>query len=369
MVSIVTSSVVQFVSVLLLTTGALCAQTGENVLLVVNQNDAVSREIGEYYRVRRRVPVKNVCSIAATRDEEISWRVYQQQIEEPIGDCLKKAGLVEKVLYIVTTLGVPVKVDGPGSGTMAERASVDSELALLYGKLKGNRYPRPGGLGNPFYMRRDARFQHPDFPIYLVTRLAAYDLADVKAMIDRSLTARNRGKFVIDLQSPKDEPGNNWLRTTAILLPRDRVVLDETTRVLYNQKQVIGYASWGSNDSARQERWLHFEWLPGAIATEFVSTNARTFLRPPDLWKPTGWEDKEHYFGGSPQGLAADLIHEGATGASGNTYEPYLGNCVRPDYLLPAYAEGRDLAESYYIGMPALSWQGVVLGDPLATLR
>jgi uncharacterized protein (TIGR03790 family) len=347
----------------------LCAQTGENVLLVVNQNDTVSREIGDYYRPRRRVPVKNVCSIATTRDEEISWRVYQQQIEGPIGDCLKKAGLVEKVLYIVTTLGVPLKVDGPGSGMMAERASVDSELTLLYGKLKGDRYPRPGGMGNPLYMRRDARFQHPEFPIYLVTRLAAYDLADVKAMIDRSLAARNRGKFVIDLQSPNDEPGNNWLRTTARLLPRDRVVLDEATRVLYNQKQVIGYASWGSNDSARRERWLHFEWLPGAIATEFVSTNARTFLRPPDPWKPTGWEDKEHYFGGSPQGLAADLIHEGATGASGNTYEPYLTNCVRPDYLLPAYAGGRNLAESYYLGMPALSWQGVVLGDPLATLQ
>jgi uncharacterized protein (TIGR03790 family) len=349
--------------------GALRAQTGENILLVINRNDAVSRQIGGYYGARREVPAGNVCYIESTSDEEISWKVYEEQIERPVGACLRKAGLVEKVLYLVTTLGVPLKVDGPGSGLMAERASVDSELALLYRKLKGGQYPRAGGVPNPLFMRRDARFQHPMFPIYLVTRLAAYDLAEVKAMIDRSLAARNRGKFVIDLESPKDEPGNNWLRTAAMLLPAGRVVLEETTRVLYNQKQVIGYASWGSNDSARQQRWLHFEWLPGAIAAEFVSTSARSFKRPPEIWKPTGWEDKMHYFAGSPQGLAADLIHEGASGASGNTYEPYLNNCVRPDYLLPAYAEGRNLAESYYIAMPVVSWQGVVLGDPLTALR
>lgn len=369
MVGIVTFTVVRFGLLFLLALGALQAQNGENILLVINRNDAISREIGDYYRPRRAVPVKNVCTIASTSDEEISWKVYEEQVERPIGDCLKKAGLVDKVLYIVTTLGVPLKVDGSGSGPMSERASVDSELSLLYGKLKGIQYPRVGGVPNPLFMRRDARFQHPAFPIYLVTRLAAYDLTDVKAMIDRSLAARNRGKFVIDLQSAKDEPGNNWLRTAAMLLPADRVVVDESTRVLYSQKQVIGYASWGSNDSARHERWLRFEWLPGAIAAEFVSTSARSFKRPPDAWKPTGWEDKEHYFAGSPQGLAADLIHEGATGASGNTYEPYLNNCIRPDYLLPAYAEGRNLAESYYLAMPALSWQGVILGDPLTALK
>ena len=165
-------------------------------------------------------------------------------------------------------------------------------------------------------MRRDAPFQHPAFPIYLVTRLAAYDLADVKAMIDRSLAARNRGKFVIDLQSAKDEPGNDWLRTAAMLLPASRVVLDETTRPLYNQTDVIGYASWGSNDDHRTQRLLHFQWLPGAIAAEFVSTSARTFQRPPDTWTPSGnWADKSRYFAGTPQGLVADLIHEGATGA------------------------------------------------------
>ena len=90
--------------------------------------------------------------------------------------------------------------------------------------------------------------------------------------------------------------------------------------------------------------------------------------RPPDAWKYTSWQDKQHWFAGSPQGLTADLIHEGASGASGNTYEPYLNACARPDYLLPAYLEGRNLAESFYLSLVYLSWQGVVLGDPLMSL-
>ena len=166
--------------ILLLVLGScLHAQTGENVLLVVNKNSPISRQIADYYRPRRSVPVRNVRTIDVTSDEEIQWKVYEEQIEKPIGNCLKTAGLVEKVLYIVTTMGVPLKVDGGGSRQLSERASVDSELALLYSKLKGTRYPRTGGVPNPLYMQRDSRFQHPAFPIYLVTRLAAYDLADV----------------------------------------------------------------------------------------------------------------------------------------------------------------------------------------------
>jgi uncharacterized protein (TIGR03790 family) len=345
------------------------AQTGENVLLVVNQNDSVSREIGDYYRPRRGVPDRNVCTVSMTSAEEIDWATYQQQIERPVGECLKKANLTEKVLYIVLTLGVPLRVAGAGKSTTTETCSVDSELTLLYAKLKGVKTERAGWAANPFFMKRDEIFTHPRFPIYLVTRLAAFDVAEAKQMIDRSLSARNRGKFVVDLQSADDTEGNNWLRTAAILLPADRVVMEATKNVLYGQTEVIGYASWGSNDPSRKKRDLGFQWLPGAVATEYVSTNARTLKKPADTWTYTNWDDRLHLFEGSPQGLTTDLIHQGATGASGNVFEPFLSACVRPDYLFPAYFEGHNLAESYYVAMPYLSWQGIVLGDPLCSIR
>jgi uncharacterized protein (TIGR03790 family) len=352
---------------LVIAASAVWGQTGEQVLLVANRLDPASLEVAEYYRPRRSIPAKNVCYLETTSQEEISWEVYQSEIEKPIAQCLDKAGLREKVLYIALTMGMPLKIDGGGSAFTTERSSVDSELALLYGKLHGTSVRRAGSVANPFFGKRSEPFRHPRFPIYLVARLAAFDVAETKAMIDRSLAAHNRGKFVLDL-SVGDKNGDSWLRTAAILLPPSRVVLDESKRVLYDQQDVIGYAGWGSNDPNRQRRNLGFHWLPGAVATEYVSTNARTLRRPPDDWSFRGWSNQHAMFGGSSQSLAADYIHQGATAATGNTYEPYLVACARPDYLLPAYFDGRTLAESYYLSIAMLSWQGVLLGDPLCSL-
>ena len=66
--------------------------------------------------------------------------------------------------------------------------------------------------------------------------------------------------------------------------------------------------------------------------------------------------------------MAADYIHEGVTGVSGHVNEPYLALCPRPQYVLPAYLQGENLAESFYRGIPAVSWQNVVVGDPLCSL-
>jgi uncharacterized protein (TIGR03790 family) len=234
--------------------------------------------------------------------------------------------------------------------------------------MRGAKYRSEGWIPNPFFGRRDMPFQHARFPIYLVTRLAGYDFEDVKGIIDRSLEAKNRGKFVIDFKSADNEAGNDWLRAAAKLLPADRLVLDDTDKVLYDQRDVIGYAAWGSNDGRRTRRFLGFQWLPGAIATEYVSTNGRTFQRPPDTWNITSWSDSLHYFAGTPQTLTADYIHEGATGCSGHVAEPYLIATPRPDLVLPAYYSGRNLAESFYLGIRGLSWQNIVVGDPLCQL-
>jgi tetratricopeptide (TPR) repeat protein len=70
-------------------------------------------------------------------------------------------------------------------------------------------------------------------------------------------------------------------------------------------------------------------------------------------------------FGGTSQELVGDLIRAGITGTAGHVAEPYLGAAVRPDILFPAYVSGMNLAESFYLAIPFLSWQTVVIGDPL----
>ena len=160
--------------------------------------------------------------------------------------------------------------------------------------------PLPGPVNNPFFRQRDTPFRHPLFPMYLVTRLDGYNMADMKALVDRAL-AGSQHRQVRDRPERQFDstPGNQWLRTAALLLPPDRVSSSiNPPAVLSGIEDVIGYASWGSNDPARKHRFLHFKWLPGAIATEFVSTNARTFRQPPDNWEIGTWEDKQTWFAG-----------------------------------------------------------------------
>jgi uncharacterized protein (TIGR03790 family) len=349
----------------------LRAQGPENVLIVVNDNSALSREIGEYYARKRAVPMRNICRLQVAPNETISRADYNRGVAAPIAVFLRKANLTEGILYIVMTAGTPLRIPViGGSGLAADNASVDSELTLLYADMHSGRpHSLPGSIPNPFFGKRDAKFSHPQFPMYLVTRLAAYDFDGVKGLVDRSLIAANRGKFVIDLRSSGDEAGDNWLRDAAIRLPKERVVMDQSSNVLYDQTDVIGYAAWGSNDKNRHRRFLGFHWLPGAIMTEFVSTNARTFARPPENWTiGNDWKSPQALFADSPQSMTADYVLEGVTGASGHVDEPYLIMNPRPDVLLPAYYNGRNLAESYYLSIPALSWQNIVVGDPLCTI-
>ncbi len=357
------------VAAFLLAASLLPAQTPDQVLVVANRRSSVSREIAAYYLQKRGIPLANLCTIDTPPDETIGRSVYDKEIEAPIGQFLRQKGLQEKILYIVLTSGVPLRITGTGEQLRSDASSVDSELTLLYERLRGVVIPIAGPVNNPFFRRRDTPFRHPTFPIYLVTRLDGYTLADVKAMIDRALLARNTGKFVIDLKDSEKTPGDQWLRTAALLLPSGRVIVDQSSTVLSGIADVIAYASWGSNDTARKHRFLHFKWLPGAIATEFVSTDGRTFHQPPADWELGNWEDKRTWFGDTPQSLTADYIHEGATGASGQVYEPYLGFCPRPEFVLPAYYSGRTLAESFYLGIPGLSWMNVVIGDPLTRLK
>jgi uncharacterized protein (TIGR03790 family) len=352
---------------------AALAQGPQNVLLVVNRRSVNSPAVADYYAQRRKIPASNICSIDAPVDEEIDRAAFDKFVRLPILNCLQKGRLQDRVLYIVLAKGVPLKIKS--SGGKNDQASVDSELTLLYQDMLGAPHYLPGTIPNP-YFAGDAgtsvtRFSHRQYPIYLVTRLDGYDLADACALVDRAQSPARQGRFILDLPWNDNGQGNNWLRMAAAQLeeagiPASRITLDTTNVFLTGQEQVLGYASWGSNDHADPSRTPGNTWVNGALMAEYVSTDARTFKRPPKSWKIGQWSDPPAtFFDGSPQSLIADYIHEGVTGAAGNVYEPYLDACVRPQILFPAYVKGLNLAESYYAAIPFLSWQNVVVGDPL----
>ena len=229
-------------------------------------------------------------------------------------------------------------------------------------------------MDNPYYLgageiAQAKPFTHEAHDIFLVSRLDGYTVEDVLRLIDRGKAPGSRGTFVLDQRVGLLERANTWLETAADRLRalglKDRVILDTTSRVVTNEKDVLGYYSWGSNDSAIKQRDFGFTFAPGALAAMFVSTDGRTFTAPPDGWQIGTWEKKETYYAGSPQSLAGDLIRAGVTGIAAHVGEPFLDATIRPEILFPAYVSGFNLIESYYLAMPYLSWQTVVIGDPL----
>lgn len=369
----------RLISALLVVTSSIgnkCAeaQSAANVLLVVNSTSAASATVAKYYADHRGVPQDNVCSITTAAAESISREVYAREIEQPIWKCIANLRAHDRILYIVLTKDVPIRISGTG-GRSGTNSSVDSELTLLYRRRTGQSSPIAGFVPNPYFagagpIASIKPFTHESQDIYLVTRLDGYTVQDALGLIDRAATPSKDGRFVLDERAALlDSGGDRWLRTAAERLREqglgDRVELDESTTVLTKESRVLGYYSWGSNDPAIRERDYEIQFVPGALAGMFVSTDGRTFKEPPPTWRPSNDGRRESIYGGSHQSLMGDLIRAGVTGAAGHVDEPFLDATIRPEILFPAYVSGRNLAESYYAAMPYLSWQTIIVGDPL----
>src|SRR5579862_8170204 len=88
------------------------AQSGSNVLLVVNTNSAASQQIAERYARARAVPQDNILRISVETAEQITRPVFEAQIEQPIVKWFNKESAHDRILYIVLTKGVPLRVFG-----------------------------------------------------------------------------------------------------------------------------------------------------------------------------------------------------------------------------------------------------------------
>lgn len=354
---------------------AAAAQTGANVLVVANEALPDSVDIAQQYVFRRSVPAEQLLKIRASTADEISRVDFERAIQAPIARWLQRHGAQDRILYIVLTKGVPLRIAGT-TGRTGTMASVDSELSLLYRRLAGQPVAPNGPVPNPYFLGEEGletakRFTHATHDIYLVTRLDGFTPGEALAVIERGSQPATGGRVVLDQRAAIGEKPNEWLEAAARRLQAqghgDNVVLDTTSRVVEGEQNVLGYYSWGSNDPSMTLRQPPVTFAAGALAAMFVSTDARTFSEPPAEWKPGRRDLRQSYFAGSPQSLAGDLIRAGATGVAGYVAEPFLDSSVRPDILFPAYFAGFNLAESFYLALPSLGWQAVIVGDPLCS--
>ena len=350
------------------------AQSAENVAVVINDNSADSQRIGEHYARTRSLPASNVFRIRVSPDETVERSVFVSSIEAPIATFIRNAGLQDRVLYLVLTKGVPLRIAGT-TGLSGTLSSVDSELTVLYRRMTGEAVPQAGKIDNPYFLgsrelREALPFSHREHDIYLVTRIDAFTVDQAISLVDRAQTPSREGQIVLD-QRDEDlkKPGNRWMVHAAQRLAEQghaaRTLLETTANPARGEGATLGFYAWGAADPEQRRRTTRRAFVPGAIAASLAGANARTFMPPPDDWVPTGSNVPATFFAGSAETLAGDLIRDGVTGISGDVAEPYVMGAIRPEILFPAYLAGFNLAEAFSLATPTLSWTTIVVGDPL----
>jgi uncharacterized protein (TIGR03790 family) len=334
----------------------------DDVAVIVNTNSFESVTIGEYFTNARAIPAVNMIYIAVPPDEEIDSTTFDA-LRTQVENHLTTNNLVNAINYLVTTKGVPLKVNrGNTFSTASPSSSVESELSLILGPYACH-IGKAGRMSSPYYYQA-VRFSRAQFGIYLVTRLDAFTVGQVLDLIDRSGPQRSvysLARYVLD-QDPNwnstlPSLNNNMATARSILESRGRVVtLDQSTTYITNMTDVVGYASWGSNDHNANAYTINATpqntWSPGAIAETYVSTSARSFADPPSYG----------------QSLIADWISEGVSGIKGYVYEPFSSSMAIVQVMFDRYTTGYNLAESFHIASRYLSWMDVIIGDPKTSI-
>lgn len=348
-----------------------------DVAVIVNTNSDSSVLIADYFIAKRNIPSINRIPVHTSVEEEISDSMFNDYALQ-IKTYLDTNNMSMYINYLVTTKGCPLKVSRHSFDTLNCNSSAESELMLLrpdYNDETGSCLPTnqigwpPSFFINPYYGEEE-NFSSTTYGIYLVTRLDGYSVRNVFNLIDSSgpNTYANPDSvlFVFD-QSPNwggIYPNPNLAQANQIVSGRGWNSLLSTDSVyVTNQKNVIGYMSWGSNDGFSHHYTQYAKpnntWANGSIAETCVSTSGRSF-QPGTAYG---------------QSLIADLLQEGATGAKGYVYEPFTVAIADPAILFNRYTKlssggvpKYNLAESYFSASMMIGWMDVVIGDPKTSI-
>ena len=387
-------------------------RTADEVLVVSNSKSPTSMAIAQDYATKRNVPnmLSISCADSATSsdNETIELSDYTSSIATPIQQFLTAH---TNVNFIVLTKGIPIRINGAKTGCCqgdvdnkpngSGQPSVDSYLAAIdYPQIADAKKINITGSGtvgsgwlNRYWNATDP-FTHAKFGGYIVTRLDGFTEADAKALVTRALAgeqtaATSTNKVLLDIDTPLGlgdaaQPApvtqnvtsewnyGNWntdmLNGGAILkasgVPN---IIDMNAAFVGNQTNLLGYFSWGSNDTnfgqvpppgqdptmvSGSAAYESLTFADGSISDTAVSTAGRTFLKPFD---PGG------------QSLMADLIAHGLTCGKAYVGEPLLQAVASPEIALNRYYSGYSAAESLYAASRFTGWEDIIFGDPLGT--
>jgi uncharacterized protein (TIGR03790 family) len=389
-----------FVLCLLCSGSSLCyALDPDEVLVVANTEMAGSVDLAKYYMKKREIPVSHLLSLSLSLDETMTRQEYDDVLVKAVLQSLEKLKPTSRIAAIVLIYGVPLKVAPPLPGrdtldrireqrekrealaTTSEehvpevtrlrkdlgesirtllntnqRAAVDSELSLV----KAGQYNLDGWIKNPYYLG----FQGQDFiatknQVLLVCRLDGPDEKTVYRLIDDSLWAEEnglQGRAYFDARWPKPLESevldgyrlyDNFLHEAAkIARQKMEVVLDETGGLFPEAAcpDAALYCGWYSLSKYIDS----FEWQRGAVGYHIASNECSTLRKK----ESSVW--------------CLKMLEKGVAATIGPVYEPYVQGFPVPHVFFYQLLEGyMSLGESYLVSLPYLSWQMVLIGDPL----
>lgn len=352
----------------------------DRVVIVANRDAPDSMAIAEHYAQVRKVPSANIIALHMPVAETISWREFVSTVWQPLEDVLVERGWIDaikmelfddvgrrkyaisghRIAALVVCRGVPLRIAHDQSlfkeakpltdhvEFRTNEGAVDSELSLL----ARTNYPINASVPNPLFHRVHPTDEERSLVVE-VSRLDGPTAADAMGLVDLAVEAERTGllgRGYGDVAGPH-ENGNRWLESAAeqiadlgfdVSVGRGPGTMPETARF----DAPVLYFGWYAQDLNGPFGLPGFRFPPGAIAVHIHSFSAHTLRSATEGW-------------------CGPLIARGVTATVGNVYEPYLEFLHRPDLLVEALARGEDLVDAAYYALPALSWQSIVIGDPL----
>jgi uncharacterized protein (TIGR03790 family) len=357
------------------------AEGGPDVVVIYSTRMPGSKEVAEHYARRRSVPTNQVWGFDLSTSEAITRTEYVDKIQAPILKRLEDSKLwtwqegadegrklaSAKVKYAALCYGVPTKFLQDSNliekGTETARpelrrneASVDSQLACLPLIHQSIRWA--GAVNNHTYGATNAVAMHPTNGIFLVTRLDGPSVEVAGSLVDRAIDAETNGlwgRAYIDargITNGEYRLGDEWLRTTAQLARRwgFETDLDQdsaTYSAAYPMSHIAFYAGWYDWNVSGPFTRPQVEFMPGAFAYHLHSFSAQVLRSTNQNW-------------------VGPLLAKGATCTMGNVDEPYLA--ATPD--MPVFFSrfvmlGFSFGEAAWASENSLSWQTIMVGDPL----
>jgi uncharacterized protein (TIGR03790 family) len=304
----------------------------DELAVIVNIDDGLSRAIGKYYQQRRGIPDQNIIRIrfkphTPAMDPAEFLRLWDQV----------KQQTPENVQAYALTWALPYRV-GCMSITSAFATGFDTRYCAAKSCNPTQQSP---------YFNSSSSHPYRDFKLRPTMSLAASSFADAKALIDRGIDSDSSfPEGTAYLLSTSDRARNvravQFPETVRYFQPYINIQLEKSD-TLRNARDVLFYFT-GLAKVANLDT-LHF--VPGAIADHL--TSAGGILDSNGQMSSLRW------------------LEAGATGSYGTVIEPcnYQQKFPIPGIVLQHYLLGETLIEAYW---KSVAWpgEGIFIGEPLA---